>query len=635
MSNVLKGTITNPEKIYGKSAYEIAVMHGFDGTEEEWLESLKSKSTDEAIAAAERAEAAVESAAQIVEEVGATAQGNIEKAEAEALGGIVAAKATMLSEIEIAAEIVQEAGYSETAVMSQKAVTNEMAPLFESVGLTHTITQGSAEAKAPAYENITLATGISLIKGRKYVFNAAIDTEHTDFAAYVRLLKEEGTTYQNITINHSTYTHAGGVTFTADDDYANMTVILKASVTSGLSATASIDIIGDNALLKMQSYFYDKTLQELFSKSVVFGGSNGSVGSVPSFYYGVTNRALLETTKFLNNVTVTPKSGWTMAIMFLDDEQKCERDTGWITEKTEISANKYICMQFRKADNSDLTQEEIETAIIIKNTPNAVNTNDVISSITVEQGRVDGTSYTFVRIPRTSNGGKAIRPKLALTSVDGSLRGTKRSALNFARDNDNTGFIVNGGLFNVAEMIPIGQTIIDGEVIISTPQSTDDNNEHRTETECYPLCFDANGNLSAPYRNRNTITTETMIADGVVNSLCGWVVLVDNYAVCTEEIATEIVHADRYVHNCIGQYQNGDYCVLACDYHGYQNGIENELGLTYTQLAQILVDKGVKFAYAIDGGGSAELVLGKRQLNAIFEGTAGRAVPLVICFAAE
>lgn len=41
MSNGLKGTIVNPEVIYGKSAYEIAVINGFDGTEEEWLESLK------------------------------------------------------------------------------------------------------------------------------------------------------------------------------------------------------------------------------------------------------------------------------------------------------------------------------------------------------------------------------------------------------------------------------------------------------------------------------------------------------------------------------------------------------------------------------------------------------------------
>lgn len=39
MSNVLRGTIVNPEVIRGKSAYEIAVMHGFDGTEEEWVKA--------------------------------------------------------------------------------------------------------------------------------------------------------------------------------------------------------------------------------------------------------------------------------------------------------------------------------------------------------------------------------------------------------------------------------------------------------------------------------------------------------------------------------------------------------------------------------------------------------------------
>lgn len=40
MDNVLRGTVVDPDTIYGKSAYEIALMHGFDGTEEEWLQSL-------------------------------------------------------------------------------------------------------------------------------------------------------------------------------------------------------------------------------------------------------------------------------------------------------------------------------------------------------------------------------------------------------------------------------------------------------------------------------------------------------------------------------------------------------------------------------------------------------------------
>lgn len=36
----LRGRINIPDTVHGKSAYEIAVMHGFDGTEEEWLLSL-------------------------------------------------------------------------------------------------------------------------------------------------------------------------------------------------------------------------------------------------------------------------------------------------------------------------------------------------------------------------------------------------------------------------------------------------------------------------------------------------------------------------------------------------------------------------------------------------------------------
>lgn len=36
----LRGSLSLPDAIVGKSAYEIAVMNGFDGTVEEWLASL-------------------------------------------------------------------------------------------------------------------------------------------------------------------------------------------------------------------------------------------------------------------------------------------------------------------------------------------------------------------------------------------------------------------------------------------------------------------------------------------------------------------------------------------------------------------------------------------------------------------
>lgn len=43
----LKGSLSLPKAIRGKSAYEIAVMHGFKGTEAEWLASLKGDKGDQ------------------------------------------------------------------------------------------------------------------------------------------------------------------------------------------------------------------------------------------------------------------------------------------------------------------------------------------------------------------------------------------------------------------------------------------------------------------------------------------------------------------------------------------------------------------------------------------------------------
>lgn len=119
-SDVLKGKVANPDVIHGKSAYEIAVMHGFDGTEEEWLESLTEqtkKNAEEVIAEADK---------QI---------DNIKVAEQEAVSHIE-------SMAEDALDIVQTTGYGETVVMSQKAVTDELSAMQireEFVGSNHYI----------------------------------------------------------------------------------------------------------------------------------------------------------------------------------------------------------------------------------------------------------------------------------------------------------------------------------------------------------------------------------------------------------------------------------------------------------------------------------------------------------------
>lgn len=252
---------------------------------------------------------------------------------------------------------------------------------------------------------------------------------------------------------------------------------------------------------------------------------------------------------------------------------------------------------------------------------------NAINSIDIEYGRANNSSYYLIRIPRFTVDGKRIVPKVAITSEDGSVGGAKVSALDFAK-RENTVFTLNAGLFNTSSMKPQGQTIIDGVSVTNTPMK-DDMGTAIADDECYPLCIDENGDLSAPYER--SVDTSTMIADGVKYAVTAWGQFIENYAKADSSKFDEIVHAGAYVRQSIGQFQNGDYFVCTCD--AKKGSVTtNESGMTYDQLADLLIAKGVKFAYSLDGGGSAETVIGNRQINPIFEGTSGRKVPTVIYF---
>ena len=250
-----------------------------------------------------------------------------------------------------------------------------------------------------------------------------------------------------------------------------------------------------------------------------------------------------------------------------------------------------------------------------------------IASIILEYGRAEGACYCLIRIPKQTIDGGQIRPRVALTSADGTLEGKKCSALDFAR-RENTVFTMNAGLFNTSTMIPQGQTIVEGIAVTQGPM-TDDMGAALSDAECYPLCIDKNGDLSAPYAR--SVTTAAMIAGGTVSAVTGWGQLIGSFALSTPEKFNEIVHPGKYIRQCIGQYDNGDYMVCTVD--GSRNGkATNDAGMTYDTLAALLVARGVKFAYSLDGGGSAQTVIGLRQVNPIYEGASGRAVSTVICF---
>ena len=231
--------------------------------------------------------------------------------------------------------------------------------------------------------------------------------------------------------------------------------------------------------------------------------------------------------------------------------------------------------------------------------------------------------YKIVTIPQELSNGKRIIPHVALTSstVGGS---DTMSALTYAGLNDYS-VVINGGLFNTQTRVPQGQTIIEGASITNSPM-TDDMGAEISDEECYPLTFNRYGIFSTPYTR--TVDTSTMIDDGVVGAVTGWITLIENGARKYENYSTvEIVHKGSASRQVIGQYEDGDYFI-------FTTTSQDKTGMNYDSIANVLLalDKTVYFAYSLDGGGSTETVINGEQINTIYEGTYGRKVPTVIYF---
>lgn len=129
MSNILRGVITNPDVIRGKSAYEIAVAHGFDGTEEEWLEELHAKAIIDA-ETAKRVEQAVVDANQAVDDANSAMQTANEASSAaqEAAAKAESAESVATSASANAQSAASRAEAAETAAKNaETAATNNAA----------------------------------------------------------------------------------------------------------------------------------------------------------------------------------------------------------------------------------------------------------------------------------------------------------------------------------------------------------------------------------------------------------------------------------------------------------------------------------------------------------------------------
>ncbi len=226
-----------------------------------------------------------------------------------------------------------------------------------------------------------------------------------------------------------------------------------------------------------------------------------------------------------------------------------------------------------------------------------------------------GTTYWLFVINARNFDGSTVKPVIAGTDDNNPLGGDGVTNVTNYAANHECLHVVNGGIFLVASNTADGITIIDGEILKST-------GVEQFTVEQYVLGIDAAGNFKA-YINK---TAEEILADGSIHALTGFVPLIDGGEVMGESVLSICPHYNiRHPRQIIGRLANGDYFTFACD--GRTDG---ENGMTLQEcIDTITKDLNVVFAFNLDGGGSAQSVVGKKLVNRMLD---NRKIPNVIVF---
>lgn len=243
--------------------------------------------------------------------------------------------------------------------------------------------------------------------------------------------------------------------------------------------------------------------------------------------------------------------------------------------------------------------------------------------ISVTKNRDSDTNYYVVRIPQTRSDGSKQFPFVRVPYDKYPQQYGRTSALNLYQD-EPWHLIINAGL-GYGKTLPIdGIAIQDNVLIHDSPASI--------HIGSIPLIIDSDGFLSYTAKDPDG---DTLVAEGIVSAIMGFCPLVDNHQGLNLPTIQNHNLNERAQRQIIGQYDNGDYCIITCEGRNYDNSV----GWNATQAQTMCINLGLRFAYLLDGGGSTETVIEGTQINTIYEvweyewGTVyGRLVPSFIVF---
>lgn len=222
--------------------------------------------------------------------------------------------------------------------------------------------------------------------------------------------------------------------------------------------------------------------------------------------------------------------------------------------------------------------------------------------ITYEKYRdtVSGTDYFITFIPNKDVDGKLIKLQHGFQN-DTMNSGVGETARSFANRN-GASLVSNASIFDVNNGLIKGVQIKDGAIY-----------QDKGGTNSYTLGIKADNTLVT---YPPATSAATILADGCENALTGFFPIILNSAAVDPSIyAVSTNQADPNPRNVIAQLSNKDLIFLTCEGRTSAN-----VGMTYADLIRILLARGVKTAYNLDGGGSGQMVIRGVQINNPIDG---------------
>lgn len=236
-----------------------------------------------------------------------------------------------------------------------------------------------------------------------------------------------------------------------------------------------------------------------------------------------------------------------------------------------------------------------------------------------------GAFYTHIIIPQTNSNGEKQYPFVYWPNYP---NGGTESAYQL-NQRKNFLFVINGGRYSAPygsgvtlTGLPKGTVIQNGVVL----QQGDSSNSNPIMD--WVLTIKNNGELGyARYYD----SASGLVSNGVVSAVSGFIPILTNYTDIQDVETVDINYMDRTddsQRQILGQYNNGDYAIITAEGRGYQGGN----WFTMKQIQTLCKQLGLKFAFALDGGGSAETLTGYKQFNPFYDNVSGRINPTFIVF---